>query len=543
MRLPKGIRDNLRFLLVETGSQVENLQTYFGNCEPSVARRVLDRSGYASNLKDRIHDSCYRDLGNASPGKAAMLRTVQQIATKLLWISQLCGDCIRQFGYLDDPQRLCNRDFSGDLQQVIDAIGSIDSALQQGDTQQALRIGRTERRLDRSFRKQLKQFTASMKRSKRPQHLISALFVSQGIEQMGDALLDISEAIISCNLGQPVDMERYRMLLDSVQELGNDDQSSGLELKRIAETRSGSGISSVSGQVDDKAYRAIVKDGARRKLKEEHQSVRSWHEIYPGLAPRILSYKKRGQSAALLIEHLAGQTFEQIVLHESDELVAEALKRLGKTCRAVWKETRTEEGVSAAYMEQLKRRMVDVYAVHPEFRQDKSRLCGTGIPSFDQQMRKAGKLEGRLKAPFSVYIHGDFNVDNVIYDPLDKRINFIDLHRSDYMDYVQDVSVFMVSNYRLHVLDRRLRQRIHEVAKDFHAIAQRYARKSGDTTFEIRLALALARSFASSTRFILDKSLAGGMFLRARYLLDQVLDTPTNRIARFRTPVRELFCD
>jgi aminoglycoside phosphotransferase (APT) family kinase protein len=271
--------------------------------------------------------------------------------------------------------------------------------------------------------------------------------------------------------------------------------------------------------------------------------VRSWHEIYPGLAPRILSYKKRGQSAALLIEHLAGQTFEQIVLHESDELVAEALKRLGKTCRAVWKETRTEEGVSAAYMEQLKRRMVDVYAVHPEFRQDKSRLCGTAIPSFDQQMRRAGKLEAGLKAPFSVYIHGDFNVDNVIYDPLDKRINFIDLHRSDYMDYVQDVSVFMVSNYRLHVLDRRLRQRIHEVAKDFHAIAQRYARKSGDTTFEIRLALALARSFASSTRFILDKSLAGGMFLRARYLLDQVLDTPTNRIARFRTPVRELFCD
>ena len=541
MRLPKGIRDNLRFLLVETSSQVEHLQTYFGNCEPSIARRVLDRSGYASNLKDRIHDSCYRDLGSASPGKAAMLRTVQQIATKLLWISQLCGDCIRQFGYLDDPKHLCSDDFADDLQQVIDAIGSVDGALQQGDTQQALRIGRIERRLDRSFRKQLKQFTVGMKRSKHPQHLTSALFVAQAIEQMGDALLHISEAIISCNLGQPVDMQRYRMLLDSVQELGDDDQSSGLELKRIAETRSGSGISSVSGQVDDKAYRAIIKDGTRRKVKEEHQSVRSWHEIYPGLAPRILSYKKRGQSAALLIEHLAGQTFEQIVLHESDELVAETLKRLGKTCRSVWKETRTEEEVSAGYMEQLQRRMVDVYAVHPEYRQDKSRLCGTGIPSFDRQMRRAGKLESRLKAPFSVYIHGDFNVDNVIYDPLDKRINFIDLHRSDYMDYVQDVSVFMVSNYRLHVLDRPLRQRIHKVARDFCAMARRFAHKSGDTSFEIRLALALARSFATSTRFILDTSLADGMFLRARYLLDRVLETPAGRMGRFRTPVKELF--
>ena len=541
MRLPKGIRDNLRFLLVETGSQVEHLQAFFETCSPSVARRVFDRSGYASNLKDRIHDSCYRDIASAGKRKAAMLRTVQHIATELLRISELCSDCIRQFGYLDDQQRLCSDNFTDNLQQVIEAIGSIETALQQGDTQQALRIGRVERRLDRSFRRHLKQFTASMKRSKHPQRLISGLFVAQAIEQMGDALLGIGESIISCNLGQPVDIQRYRMLLDSVPELGDDDASSGLELTRIAETRSGSGISALSGQVDDKAYRAIVKDGTRRKLKEEHQSVRSWHEIYPGLAPRILSYKKRGQSAALLIEHLAGQTFEQIVLHESDDLVTETLKQLGKTCRSVWKETRTAEKVSAAYMDQLQRRMPDVYAVHPEYRQDKSRLCGTGIPSFDQQMRRTGKLEARLKAPFSVYIHGDFNVDNVIYDPLDKRINFIDLHRSDYMDYVQDVSVFMVSNYRLHVLDRPLRQRIQRVARDFCGMARRFAHKSGDTTFEIRLALALARSFATSTRFILDTSLADGMYLRARYLLDRVLETPTDRLERFRTPVKELF--
>ena len=37
---------------------------------------------------------------------------------------------------------------------------------------------------------------------------------------------------------------------------------------------------------------------------------------------------------------------------------------------------------------------------------------------------------------------------------------------------------------------------------------------------ELRLALGLARSFASSTRFILDQTLAAAMFLRARYLLE-----------------------
>ena len=35
------------------------------------------------------------------------------------------------------------------------------------------------------------------------------------------------------------------------------------------------------------------------------------------------------------------------------------------------------------------------------------------------------------------------------------------------MDYVQDVSVFMVSNYRLQVLDRDTRQRIMAVSQDF----------------------------------------------------------------------------
>ena len=31
------------------------------------------------------------------------------------------------------------------------------------------------------------------------------------------------------------------------------------------------------------------------------------------------------------------------------------------------------------------------------------------------------------------------------------------------------------------------------------------------------------------------------MFLRARYLLDRVLETPAERMGRFRTPVKELF--
>jgi aminoglycoside phosphotransferase (APT) family kinase protein len=192
-------------------------------------------------------------------------------------------------------------------------------------------------------------------------------------------------------------------------------------------------------------------------------------------------------------------------------------------------------------MRQLSKRLEEVYTIHPEFRQVDSDICGKSIPSFGKLLKQAHVLEAGVKAPFSVYIHGDFNVDNIIYDPLEKKINFIDLHRSRYMDYVQDVSVFMVSSYRLQVFDAPLRRRILMLAQDFYRFAAGYAGKYGDRTFELRLALGLARSFATSTRFILDKSLASAMFLRARYLLEQVLAADLKNLKSFRVPVREMF--
>ena len=160
---------------------------------------------------------------------------------------------------------------------------------------------------------------------------------------------------------------------------------------------------------------------------------------------------------------------------------------------------------------------------------------------FDSLVDAASQRESTLQAPFSVYIHGDFNVDNIIFDADEKRISFIDLHRSQQTDYVQDISVFMVSNYRLQILDAPLRARILGVALDIYRIAQRFAEKSDDDTFEIRLALGLARSFVTSTRFILDKSLARAMFLRSRYLLEQLLATGPKQVQHYRVPVEEIF--
>jgi hypothetical protein len=79
------------------------------------------------------------------------------------------------------------------------------------------------------------------------------------------------------------------------------------------------------------------------------------------------------------------------------------------------------------------------------------------------------------------------------------------------------------------------------MSREFYSFAAGFARKSNDRTFELRLALGLARSFATSTRFILDKSLARSMFLRARYLLELVLAADPEDTKSFRVPVKEIF--
>jgi aminoglycoside phosphotransferase (APT) family kinase protein/phosphate uptake regulator len=544
MRIPKNIRNNLRFLIAEVGSQVSNLQAYIDSPSVSVARRILDRSGYAYNLMLRIHDSCHHQAIKAGEAgtDAVSLRAIESIATDLERITDLCRECIQQLDQFQNrrcPGAGTCTDMVGEVSRGLDRV---EDAIRHNDTRLALRIGRLKPRLDRDSRKLVKKYTAGLKRKKHTEELVAGLFLIHGIEQMGDAMLDISEAIISANLGQPFNTDRYHSLRASMEQLDTASNASGLVAEQIAETRSGSGISGISavGQ-EDAGYVAIYKDGKKRKLREERRGLESWQEIFPGLAPKILSYHKRGQSASLLIEHLAGLTFEQILLHESPRLLRQTLKQLNRTLEKIWRETRTDKPVSAAYMGQLSKRLEDVYTIHPEFRYDDGRICGKSIPSFGALLKQAHRLEAGIRAPFSVYIHGDFNVDNIIYDPLEKKINFIDLHRSRYMDYVQDVSVFMVSNYRLQIFDAPMRRRILILTHEFYRFAAAYARKSGDTTFELRLALGLARSFATSTRFILDKSLARAMFLRARYLLEQVLAADLKDPKSFHVPVKEIF--
>ncbi|MES9853464.1 MAG: phosphotransferase [Candidatus Thiodiazotropha sp. L084R] len=542
MSLPKTINENLHFLLAEIGSHLSVLKEYLNLTVNTPPSRLIERQGYVENLRLSIHNHCLSEISSneVQSGASQLLRAVADIATHLERISELSREAMLQSFQVQQRRLLKRGKYLAMLDRVINALDMIEPALTDKDTRRALKIGRVEQRLDQAYQKQLLNYSKHLKKDKRPADHISLIMLGRSIEQMGNALLRISEAIISASMGQHFNTDRYHTLNASLTELKAVNANDDLQVRAIAQTKSGSAINAVAS-VGETGYHGVFKDGRKRKLKEEKQRVNDWHEIFPGLAPKILAYQKRGDSAALLIEHLAGQTFEQILLSGSDRLFEESFKHLTDTLSQVWSETRTKKPVSANYMKQLSKRMDDVYSIHPEFNQTGTSIGSQKLPSFENLLEELQQFEADIRAPFSVYIHGDFNVDNIIYDPDEKRINFIDLHRSRYMDYLQDITVFMVSNYRLQVFDPRVRQRIAALCQGIYHFARAYARKVNDETFEIRLALGLIRSLASSTRFILDKSLSRAMFYRAVYLMERLLVTTSKPKRQFKVPIQEIF--
>ena len=530
-------------MVAEVESQVKALQRYFKTGSSSVAQRLLERAGYTSNLRIRIQDAC---LFHATQCKnrnydPQVLRAMENIATQLDRISQLCRDTLHQAGQLNRRKLLNHPSYRKMLNQVERSVGQISRSVEKRDTDKALKLGRVGMKMEKRHSKVKRQYTRRLKKKRHSRDLITSMFVAYSIDQMGDALRHISESIITANLGLPVDIDRFESLQASMEQL-SDDYPGKMKVETIAETRSGSGISGIgTNRQETGDYIAIFKDGHKRKLKEEYDGVERWHKMYPGLAPNILSFEKRGDNASLLIEHLPGITLESILLNESQALLDDAFRQLCRTLTDIWDQTYKPEPVFANHMAQLESRLGLVYSVHSEFDQAPARLCGYHQRSFEQIVDQAKGLEKRFPAPFSVFIHGDFNLDNIIYDPDRKRVNFIDVHRSRHMDYVQDISVFMVSNYRMHGLDRLHRERSMQLACKIYKFARKQAGKYDDKTFDLRLALGLARSFATSTRFILDSTMARDMFLRARYLLELALRADVDRIKKFRLPVRELF--
>ncbi|MDQ6964544.1 MAG: aminoglycoside phosphotransferase family protein [Mariprofundales bacterium] len=535
MRITRSIRSNLLFLLAEARTEIKIVRTLLEG-ESSDGLRILNRTGFTQNLNMQIQDSCSRAI--AQDGEIVTLRAAATIASNLLRITELCCSCLKTWQSIPSEQRSVLTSYTELLRQVGKGINTIEQALPNRKTTLAVKLGELADTLIVNAQQLEQQQAERLNRQKKSPTQVGALLIARTIAEMGSALLNISEALLSSSLGQTMDLPRFHALQERLNAVGG--INSDFSIRAVAESKSGSSIAAVRYRDSDNNTKLVIfKDGRRDKLKEEQQGILRWQQVAPGIAPEIFTYKKEGDSAAMLIEHLQGVTFEQILLQATPRLRADAMKALKTTLRSVWSSTKKRQQRSARFTRQIQKRLTDIYAVHPQFRNRSSSICGIKVHSFNTLLKQADRIEQELPTPFTVLAHGDFNIDNIIFNPHKKTIHFIDLHRSVQMDYIQDISVFMISNYRLQIFSTPVRRRIGKQIREIYTTARRFADENSDSSFEIRLALGLARSFATSTRFIADRTLAERMFLQAYYLLEQVTQRPDP--AEYRTPIKELF--
>ncbi|MFZ5587925.1 MAG: PhoU domain-containing protein [Thermodesulfobacteriota bacterium] len=539
MRFPAGLEENLRFLVLEVHKQIEETLNFIASPSQRLLEHINGRDDYIDNMKSLIEERSFAFLtGTLSDRHTSnLLRSINTIASNLERIADFAVNIVNQMQFLTDSGFLARYDYQTYFEEVFAGLETTMDAIIRQDLAQAFRICQCEFHLDGLYKADLDHILEELKQGRETGNLITALFIFRYLERMGDSLLNIGEAIIFAIIGEKLKIHQYQALRDTLAASGLEAPMSEVEFASIWGTRSGCRIGTVQEQSEDgRAQRVIFKEGVIGKIQREKDNIERWQALMPGLPPRVFGFQAAENNASLLLEYLGGCTFQEVLVNSDKEILENALFLIVETTNAIWRATRKDQTVNADFVNQLRARIEDVYRVHPRFERADTGIGNLRVLSLGGLIQVAAEVAAALPAPFSVFIHGDFNVNNIIYHHTEQRVHFIDLYRSADSDYVQDVSVFLVSNFRLPVARSHLRDRISYVVLEFLRFARVFARESDDACFEARLALGLVRSFFTSTRFELNAEFAKAMYLRSVYLMEKLRDHRGRPWPEFRLP-------
>jgi aminoglycoside phosphotransferase len=543
------LQEHVHFLLNEVETHCHIVELFFTSSATGLLSNIRGRRGYVQALREKadIETARLLERRKANTTFHAQVSGMHSLVIALEMLTKHCFDCVRE-GTLSAPyEHPTGQDCCKLVKRIRRALRLVKVGVADNRRRTGIKLGRRTHKLLASYN-ELQAQTLQAKLTLSDEQLQASILSNVGLKRLIEQLSVVAEALIKADLGQVATLQNYPHLLDSASNLNYNLKD--LKVRRLALTRSGSAIAAISHKSESgKNVLAVYKEGDRIKIDEEVAGVNHWRTIDPRLAPSVLSQTGRpkngeeNEQSSLLIEHIPGKTLEKLLLDGDKDGAQAALNILFKTLNRTWKTTLTPEPCTAKFMLQLQKRIGDSRRVHPEFFKDEERICGYVSTSFDELVERVATQEVQWRVPFSVLTHGDFNVDNLIYDDVEQRIYFIDLHRASYFDYVQDLSVLMVSIYRLQVLSGTTRKQMMESAKAVYRFGRRFANRQQDATFEVRLAAGLARSFATSTRFIFDKKLASRMHLRARYLLERLAKLTPEQAQTFTLPLKEIYVE
>jgi phosphate uptake regulator len=500
--------------------------------DPNKSRVLYHRVSYITTQVASLQ-KVSMDLALRKPAahrESLYLQGLSSVASRLERISDLILNLDRQAGYLSGASVLDSYDLDEFFKQILIGIEKIYPALINRDVNLAVKLGQVEERLDACYAARFARLMGEFGRGRPPGDLVTVLMIVHYLERIGDMLLEIGEKIIYIIMGEKIKLEQYKALGEGLRASGaSGAEPASLDFHSIWGGRSGCRIGVVGGpagaQGQDGGQTVLFKHGPASKLTRERENLRIWEELRPGLTPAVKAFipAEAGTEAALMMEFIPSRTLQSLFLEGSGDEALDGLRLALNTMTDLWRGILRPGPQASDFCRQTEDRLPEAAAVHPRLFSRHGSVGGWQLKSAVELLSEAKELERGLFAPFAARIHGDFNLSNLLYDHKGGRIHMVDLYRSREADYVQDVSVMMISLIRLAVSGHQARHRLGQAARVAEAVARRFSRSEGDESFEARLAFGLARSFVTSTRFVLDGRLAAQFTARARYLWERLL--------------------
>ncbi len=517
MPIDEGVNVDLQFLIVEVKKQARASLSYVEKPSRSKLKKIKEREDYIDNLKNTLENKCYFQIHRLDDDDRQMyyFKALITIAANLERASDYFESICDQCAYIEDMDYVGDYRLRRYYREINRALDLIYPSLTQHSLEMAQNICDREEKIDELYDESFFRVRDTLRDHKRVDDSLTLLFIVRYLERVGDTLLNIGEAILNIHLGEKMGIRQFKNLRRALRHQNIDIESSHVEFKSIMNTRSGSRVGKIVSQDKNDKRTVFYKEGTRDKIDEEARGLKLWEKVSSVSVPELLYHDSRKKHSTILLEFIEGNDLLEILINQRGR-VSSALDLLTESLTRVWDETRTDKSVKSTHISQLISRTEDIVSVHGQLFNIEENM--------EHVLKDAKKLESRLKAPFSTLIHGDFNVDNIIYRSESEHPYFVDVHRSRQGDYVQDVSVFLVSNFRVPIFSPDIRGRLDEANWRMFESAQAYALAHGDTTFHARLALGVFRSLITSTRFLFDEGFTTNMFNRGTTLLHELLD-------------------
>jgi len=518
MPIAEDVNVDLNFLILETKKQAMASQSSLEKTSPAKIKKIKDREDYIENLKNTVIHKSYHHMQKVVDSKRDFnyFKALIRIAANLERISDFFENIADQTNYLIDVANIRAFDLKKYYNLIYKTLDIICPALMNHDLSLANKICVNEAVIDEYYEESFNDIRDNLRNHCQVDDMITLLFIIRYLERVGDAFLNIGEAILDVPVGENLNVQQFKHLKHGLEINGIDLETSDLDFSPIMNTRSGCRVARISNNQPGEGIpsKIFYKEGGKEKINHEVKGLNMWSAVTPDSVPKVLYHKSRKNHSLLLLEHLDGINLLTILLSNKSQ-ADKAITLVTQTLPDIWQKTKSLKGKKSMYMEQLTNRINDVKSVHPSF-----------FMMYDKMhnlIDKALKIEKRIKPPFYNLIHGDLNADNILVNLGSDRVYFVDVHRSTYGDYVQDISIFLISNFRVPVFSRDIRKRLNGANERMFDHALEFANQNNDLTFHLRLGFGLLRSLVTSTRFILDEEFSKEMFLRGFSILNEIV--------------------